>query len=98
MTVYPVSDTVAWATVSAQGPGSVLRTTDGGRTWRRVLVGTDNDNLGIEAITTSGRSGLSFVHFGVRHGGDIFTVYRTVDGGRTWHTTPLPAPADLAEH
>jgi photosystem II stability/assembly factor-like uncharacterized protein len=98
MTLYPVSDAVAWATVSTQGPGSVLRTTDGGHTWRRVLVGTDNDNLGIEAVTTSCGRGFSFVHFGIRHGGDIFTVYRTVDGGRTWHTTPLPAPADLAEH
>lgn len=96
ISVYAVGDTVAWATVSDQGVGSVLRTGDRGRTWHRVLAGSRNSFLGVEAVTTSGVRGFSFVRYGYRHGGDTFTVYRTADGGRTWQTTPLPVPADLA--
>jgi photosystem II stability/assembly factor-like uncharacterized protein len=76
----PVSDTIAWASGSA---GTVLRTTDAGRSWQ--LVGppetTDLQFRDIEAFDADSAVILSIGP------GEASRVYRTDDGGATWTET-----------
>ena len=96
MTLYAVSGSIAWASETTIGSGSLLRTTDAGRTWHAVLTGTDDKPLTPEAITTAGTDRLAFVQWQFTDRGVTFTLERTVDAGRTWRSSPLPVPAGLA--
>ncbi|MFI5909924.1 WD40/YVTN/BNR-like repeat-containing protein [Dactylosporangium sp. NPDC051541] len=75
-----VSDRVAWA--SGTG-GTVLRTVDGGRSWRSVGPpdAADLQLRDIEAFDTLHAVILSIGE------GSASRVYRTEDGGRTWTET-----------
>jgi photosystem II stability/assembly factor-like uncharacterized protein len=75
-----VSAKVAWASGSA---GTVLRTVDGGRTWRSVGP-PDTADLqfrDIEAFSAERAVALSIGE------GEASRVYATSDGGRTWTET-----------
>lgn len=77
----PVDRRTAW--VSGTG-GTVLRTVDGGRTWRDVSPGQGTGTLefrDIEAFDDQRAVVLS-----IGEGGDS-RVYRTVDGGQHWRRT-----------
>ncbi|RUL83071.1 WD40/YVTN/BNR-like repeat-containing protein [Tautonia sociabilis] len=71
------SPTVAWA---AGTSGTVLRTIDGGQTWRHRPVpgAADLDFRDIEAINAETAILLSIGE------GDRSRIYRTDDGGQTW--------------
>jgi photosystem II stability/assembly factor-like uncharacterized protein len=75
--VSAVSERVVWA---SGANGTVLRTTDGGATWRKLAV-PDSDKLDfrdVDAIT----AGTAFVlSIG---SGSASRIYRTTDGGVTW--------------
>ncbi len=75
--VCAVSDQVCWAT-GAQG--TVLRTTDGGATWRqRIVPGAgDLDFRDIHAFDDQTAFILSV------GAGDLSRIYKTSDGGATW--------------
>ena len=72
-----VSDQVVWA--SGTG-GTVLRTTDAGKTWqRREITGTDKlDFRDIDAFDDKNAFVLSIGN------GEDSRIYRTSDGGTTW--------------
>jgi photosystem II stability/assembly factor-like uncharacterized protein len=72
-----VSDRVVWASGTR---GTVLRTTDGGTTWRVMTVpGADSlDFRDIEAFDTRRAYVLSIGN------GSASRIYKTVDGGATW--------------
>ena len=74
--VSAVSEQVAWAS----GSGStVLRTTDGGATWKTLTVTTDKlDFRDIDAIDAQTAYALSIGN------GDASRIYKTTDGGQTW--------------
>jgi photosystem II stability/assembly factor-like uncharacterized protein len=83
--VSVVSDTVAWAS----GSGStVLRTTDGGRTWPALRVTAERlDFRDVDAIDARTAYLLSIGT------GTASRIYKTVDGGATWalqHTNQDP--------
>ena len=68
----------------AAGPASVVRTEDGGETWRALVYGTsENGYLSANAIhfVDDSRGWL------VSHGG---TLMRSDDGGRSWAPMALP--------
>jgi photosystem II stability/assembly factor-like uncharacterized protein len=73
--VSAVDDTVCWA--SGAG-GTFLRTTDGGRTWRRgTVAGAETaDFRDVEAVDAR-----TAYLMGV---GEMSRVYKTTDGGSTW--------------
>lgn len=74
--VSAVSETVAWVSGSA---GTVLRTTDGGQTWRRLTVTSEPlDFRDIEALDNRTAYALSIGT------GPASRVYKTTDGGATW--------------
>lgn len=74
--VSAVSETVAWASGSA---GTVLRTTDGGRTWRLLAVtGEPLDFRDIDAVDEGTAYAMSIGT------GPASRVYKTTDGGATW--------------
>jgi photosystem II stability/assembly factor-like uncharacterized protein len=76
----PVSAKVVWASGSA---GTVIRTVDGGRSWRQVGP-PDTADLqfrDIEAFDADHAVALSIGD------GELSRVYRTADGGRTWTET-----------
>jgi photosystem II stability/assembly factor-like uncharacterized protein len=76
----PVSAKVVWASGSE---GTVIRTVDGGRTWRQVGP-PDTADLqfrDIEAFDADHAVALSIGE------GELSRVYRTADGGRTWTET-----------
>ncbi|QUQ66157.1 WD40/YVTN/BNR-like repeat-containing protein [Kutzneria sp. CA-103260] len=75
-----VSPLVAWASGSG---GTVLRTTDGGRTWAQMAPqGTQSlDFRDIEAFDAQHAVALSIGT------GDSSRVYRTEDGGKSWRQT-----------
>jgi photosystem II stability/assembly factor-like uncharacterized protein len=76
----PVSSRVVWASGSA---GTVIRTVDGGQTWRRVgpAGAADLQFRDIEAFDANHAVALSIGE------GELSRVYRTADGGRTWTET-----------
>src|SRR5262245_28007107 len=75
--VSAVSATVAWASGAS---GTVLRTTDGGRSWQRSAVpGADApDFRDVDALGAATAVVLSIGP------GDASRIYRTEDGGATW--------------
>jgi photosystem II stability/assembly factor-like uncharacterized protein len=76
----PVSAKVVWASGSE---GTVIRTVDGGRTWRQVGP-PDTADLqfrDIEAFDADHAVALSIGE------GELSRVYRTADGGRSWTET-----------
>lgn len=74
--VSAVSERVAWAS----GAGStVLRTTDGGKTWQKLNVTTDAlDFRDIDAIDDKTAYALSIGN------GPASRIYKTTDAGATW--------------
>jgi photosystem II stability/assembly factor-like uncharacterized protein len=75
--VSAVSSTVAWA--SGAG-GTVLRTTDGGRTWQRRAV-PGADALDFRDVDAIGPTTAVVLSIGP---GEASRIYRTEDGGATW--------------
>lgn len=75
--VSAVSNDVAWASGAA---GTVLRTTDGGRSWQtRRVPGADGlDFRDVDAISATVAHVLSIGP------GDASRIYQTEDGGTTW--------------
>ena len=74
--VSAVSDRVAWASGSAS---TVLRTSDGGATWQRLTVTTDQlDFRDIDAIDARTAYVLSIGN------GPASRIYKTTDAGATW--------------
>lgn len=74
----PVSQQVAWVSGSE---GAVLRTTDGGKTWRDVSPGGDTAELEFRDIEAW--DAKTAVVMSIGEAGDS-RIYRTTDGGRTW--------------
>ena len=75
--VSAVSADVAWA---SGGAGTVLRTTDGGRTWaRRVVPGAEA--LDFRDVDASDADTAVVLSIGP---GDASRIYQTGDGGATW--------------
>ena len=74
--VSAVSDRVAWAS----GSGStVLRTEDGGRTWKKILVTSDNvDFRDVDATDPQTAYVLSIGN------GTASRIYKTTDAGANW--------------
>lgn len=74
--VSAVNDRVAWAS----GSGStVLRTEDGGASWKKLTVTTDAlDFRDIDAIDEHTAYVLSIGN------GDVSRIYKTTDAGKTW--------------
>src|SRR5882762_4386594 len=74
--ISAVSDRVAWAS----GSGStVLRTSDGGATWTKLTVTTDQlDFRDIDAVDERTAYVLSIGN------GDASRIYKTTDGGAMW--------------
>ncbi len=64
---------------------SIVRTTDGGRTWAGVPAPT-------EKLSTDGRDGLDGLRFADANDGYAFgdTLWATHDGGATWTQSALP--------
>jgi photosystem II stability/assembly factor-like uncharacterized protein len=78
-----VDRSVVWAVGGGEtgqlNDGSVVRTTDGGRTWQNVTPpgGTAKDFMDVEAADSN--------HAIVLAVGPPSQIYRTTDGGATWH-------------
>src|SRR5262245_44358282 len=72
-----VSDKVVWASCSG---GTVIKTTDGGKTWSVMTVpGAEKlDFRDIEAFNSDTAYTLSIGN------GDSSRIYKTTDGGKTW--------------
>src|SRR5262245_53363045 len=74
--VSAVNGRVAWASGSAT---TVLRTEDGGASWKRMTVTSDRlDFRDIDAIDEKTTYVLSIGN------GDASRIYKTTDGGATW--------------
>jgi photosystem II stability/assembly factor-like uncharacterized protein len=74
--VSAVSERVAWA---SGGGSTVLRTVDGGQTWQKLTVTTDElDFRDIDAIDAQTAYALAVGN------GPASRIYKTTDGGKTW--------------
>ncbi|RLV48823.1 oxidoreductase [Nocardioides mangrovicus] len=71
---------VAGQSLTDGGPGTVYRTTDGGRHWRDVSP-PDTDGLAFRDVEALGRDGAAVLAIGE---GTASRIYRTYDGGRHW--------------
>jgi photosystem II stability/assembly factor-like uncharacterized protein len=78
--VRAVSARVAWASGSA---GTVLRTADGGRTWRRLALPADAGALDFRSVWAFDSLTAVVASAGEAAEGQA-RIYRTADGGRSW--------------
>lgn len=69
--------------------GTLLRTTDGGGTWRKASLPCPNTGEGYDARSTPATADAVWLLCAVGGGGPPpdYTLYRSTDGGRRWHTT-----------
>lgn len=87
-----VTPSIGWAAMNPVGPSTtiaIFKTTDAGKQWRLQLVVQT-------APTISVPFQLQFIDQDrgfVAAGGAIGNFYRTVDGGATWASVPLPGNA-----
>lgn len=107
--VHPTNPAVVW--VAAEGKlyasdphRGVYRSTDGGQTWAKTLF--VNDSTGVVDLALNPRSPDTLYAAAWErrrraddnhYGGPGSGVYRSTDGGQTWHelTNGLPADADV---
>ena len=75
--VSPVSDQIAWASGTA---GTVVRTSDGGKSWKRLAV-PDADKLDFRDIDAFDERNAYVLSIG---NGEASRIYRTSDGGTSW--------------
>jgi hypothetical protein len=92
----PVNGQVAWAlSTPRDGSTSVLRTSNGGRSFTTVLdskfYGFGTDAMTVLSPTSATLSGFEVTP----NGGRLELVYSTHDGGRTWQRSTLPAPPGI---
>lgn len=73
-----VNEKVIWASGSG---GTVLRTIDGGRTWRVIKV-LDAEKLDFRDIEAFDANTAYILSIGT---GESSRIYKTVDGGKTWN-------------
>ncbi|KAI1372162.1 oxidoreductase [Hypoxylon crocopeplum] len=76
----PVSDKIAWVSGTS---GTVLRTTDGGRTWASVGPALSGDDAALEFRDVEAWSAHRAVVLSIGEG-DSSRIYATDDGGATW--------------
>ncbi|HWK08622.1 MAG TPA: hypothetical protein VNR64_01130, partial [Vicinamibacterales bacterium] len=104
--VHPTNPDVAWAAAlgSPYGPTEergIFKTTDGGRTWRKVLFVNNETGGRVVAVNMSNPNELyAGMYRGFRKGWDIISggpaseggIYKSTDGGEHWThlTTGLP--------
>jgi len=75
--VSVVSERVVWASGSA---GTILRTADGGSTWRRLMI-AGAEKLDFRDIDAVGPDVAYVLSIG---SGDSSRIYKTTDAGKTW--------------
>src|SRR3954451_23430153 len=75
--VSAVNDEVAWATGA---PGTVLRTSDGGSSWRLLAV-SGGETLDFRDVHAFGDKSACILAIGP---GELSRIYRTADGGVSW--------------
>jgi photosystem II stability/assembly factor-like uncharacterized protein len=75
--VSAVSDRVVWASGTA---GTVIRTADGGATWRRLAI-ADAEKLDFRDIDAADDRTAYVLSIGA---GDASRIYKTTDAGATW--------------
>ena len=107
--VHPTRPEIVWVAAlgSPYGPNAergIFKTTDGGRTWRRVLFVNDETGGRVVAIN---RSDPSVMYAGMyrarRQGWDIVSggpateggIYRSTDGGESWTRLSTGLPGGL---
>jgi len=77
-----VTRDVAWASGSG---GTVLRTVDGGKTWRNVAPrGAAKEELAFRDVEAFSRNHAVLLAIGP---GEASRIYKTSDGGRSWRET-----------
>lgn len=64
--------------------GGLYRTLNGGRAWERLHLLTTDDDTAIFALAINPENDFE-IYYTTQH-----TFFRSSDGGKTWHTQPLP--------
>jgi photosystem II stability/assembly factor-like uncharacterized protein len=75
--ISAVNDRVAWA---SGANGTIVRTADGGRTWRRLMI-PNSDKLDFRDIDAVDERTAYVLSIGP---GDASRIYKTTDAGLTW--------------
>jgi photosystem II stability/assembly factor-like uncharacterized protein len=109
LAVHPANPDVVWAAAlgSPYGPNAergIFKTTDGGRTWRKVLYVNEETGGRVVAVNPSDPSEVyAGLYRGFRKGWDIVSggpateggIYRSRDGGETWSKLSKGLPQTL---
>jgi photosystem II stability/assembly factor-like uncharacterized protein len=74
--------------------GTILRTSDGGRTWPSVPTPSGAGQANLVGVRCVGGHVCRAV--GGNAGGKVGVVLRSTDGGRTWRSEPVPTTAALS--
>jgi photosystem II stability/assembly factor-like uncharacterized protein len=94
--IHPTNENIVWVTAygplwSAGGERGIYKTTDGGKTWERILFVSDDTGFADIVIDPTNSDVLyASAHQRRRHewtyvgGGPESTVYKSTDGGKTW--------------
>lgn len=94
--VHPTDPDIVWVAVMGHlfGPNTergVYKTTDGGKTWRRVLFVNDQTGCsdvamepGNPSVLYAGMWRVKRTPYSMESGGDGSGLYKSTDGGETW--------------
>ena len=109
LAVHPTTPDTVWAAAlgSPYGPTpqrGVFKTTDGGRTWRKVLFVNEETGARVVAVNPANPDELyAGMYRGFRKGWDIVSggpaseggIYKSTDGGETWTKLSTGLPRSL---
>jgi photosystem II stability/assembly factor-like uncharacterized protein len=90
--LYMVDGQTGWAaTVTG---GRLLRSTDGGTNWNDVTpLNSSGQKIWVLDIITALSSLIAWVIPGGTNASTATEIFRTIDGGHTWRSATIPAPA-----
>ena len=93
--LWMIDTATGWAMTS--GDHRLLRTTDGGMSWRDVTPSYSRSTQAMDVVADVLSASLAWVAIAPDNSTPPTQVYRTTDGGQTWQMATVPTTSQLGQ-